>query len=479
MTRHDLVVAGRCVIEGEIRDATVAVSNGRIVAVNLTAAAASTGLTGRVEVALAADEVLLPGLVDTHVHVNEPGRTDWEGFDSATRSAAAGGVTTIIDMPLNSIPPTVDLAALETKRRASDGKRHTDVGLWGGAIPSSLGHLRELHEAGVFGFKCFLAPSGVDEFPALDAEQLDAAMREVASFGGLLIVHAEDAQLLAEAPTPSGARYVDFLASRPDAAEDAAIAAVLAGAARHAARVHILHLSSSVALGELSAAREAGLAVTIETCPHYLTLDAEEIPDGQTQFKCCPPIRKADNKDRLWEALRDGVIDCVVSDHSPSTPDLKRLDSGDFGAAWGGISSLQLGLSLTWTEASSRGHALPDVVAWMASRPAEIVGLEHKGRIRVGCDADFTVFAPDETFVVIPAELHHKNPITPYAGKTLSGVVRQTWLHGRRVEVARAASAGPTDQTVARPATAGPTDQTVAHHAVSAPFGQLLSRGDP
>ncbi|HEX4356892.1 MAG TPA: allantoinase AllB [Pseudonocardia sp.] len=383
------------------------------------------------EIVLAADEVLLPGLVDTHVHVNEPGRTEWEGFASATRAAAAGGVTTLVDMPLNSLPPTTDADALAVKRKAAGGQCRVDVGFWGGAVPGNLADLAPLHRAGVFGFKCFLLPSGVDEFPPLDREGLAAALAEVAALGALMIVHAEDPGLVTDA---AGRRYADFLASRPRAAEDTAIAGLLELAERTGARVHVLHLSSADALPMIAAAKAAGLPITAETCPHYLTLTAEEVPDGDTRFKCCPPVREAGNRDALWAGLADGVIDLVVSDHSPSTEDLKRLDTGDFGAAWGGIASLQLGLPVVWTEARRRGHSLADVLTWMSARPAALAGLSGKGRIAPGADADLVVFAPDEPFTVDVGRLHHRNPVTPYAGRPLTGAVRATWLRGTVIE---------------------------------------------
>jgi len=381
-------------------------------------------------VRLAADEVLLPGLVDTHVHVNDPGRTEWEGFASATRAAAAGGVTTIIDMPLNSLPPTVDAAALEVKRKAALQNCFVDVGFWGGAIPGNRADLRPLHDAGVFGFKCFLADSGVEEFPRLESAEFVAALREVASFDGLMIVHAEDADALEHSPSADGRGYQGFLASRPRGAENLAIAEAIEAARWTGCRLHILHLSSADALPMIRSARRDGLPVTAEVCPHYLVFSAEEIPDGATQFKCCPPIREAANRDELWAALADGTIDCIVSDHSPCTPELKRLDLGAVGGAWGGISSLQLGLPAVWTEARRRGHQLADVVRWMAERPARQAGLLRKGAIAVGNDADFAVVAPEETMVVEPKLLHHKNAVTPYAGRTLAGRVRSTWLAG-------------------------------------------------
>jgi allantoinase len=379
-------------------------------------------------VQLADDEVLLPGLVDTHVHVNEPGRTEWEGFASATRAAAAGGVTTILDMPLNSIPATVDVVALEVKRKAADGQCYVDVGFWGGAVPASLGALGQLHDAGVFGFKCFLVDSGVEEFPHLSADQLERAMRELATLGSLLIVHAEDPAGIAVATASTA--YADFLASRPRDAEDSAIELVVELSKRTGGRAHIVHVSSAHALPLL-----AGTGVSAETCPHYLTFTAEEIADGATQFKCCPPIREDSNREALWEGLRAGVIDMVVTDHSPSTVELKRLDTGDFATAWGGIASLQLGLSAVWTEARRRGFSLGQVAHWMSQAPAQLTGMQRKGAIAVGYDADVVVFAPDDAYVVDAGGLHHKNPVTPYDGRTLSGVVRSTWLRGERIDV--------------------------------------------
>ncbi|MEU6735836.1 allantoinase AllB [Streptomyces physcomitrii] len=376
------------------------------------------------------EQALLPGLVDTHVHVNDPGRSEWEGFASATRAAAAGGVTTLVDMPLNSLPPTTTAAHLRTKQDSARGRVQIDVGFWGGAVPGNTAALRPLHRAGVFGFKCFLSPSGVEEFPPLAPAELDAALAETAAFDGLMIVHAEDPGQLAGAPEPSGGRYADFLASRPRDAEHRAVSRLIAAAERAGARVHVLHLSSGEVLPEIAAARRRGTRLTVETCPHFLTLTAEEVPDGATEFKCCPPIREAANQDALWQGLAEGWIDCVVSDHSPSTAALK---TGDFGTAWGGISSLQLGLPAVWTAARARGFGLADVARWMSTAPAALAGLHRKGAVEAGRDADFAVLAPERRFTVDPHRLHHRNPVTAYAGKELYGVVTQTWLRGRRI----------------------------------------------
>ncbi|MGW0400424.1 allantoinase AllB [Streptomyces sp. NPDC003002] len=423
----ELVLRSTRVITPEgTRAASVAVADGKIAAVLPYEAEVPAG--ARLEDF--GDDVLLPGLVDTHVHVNDPGRTEWEGFWTATRAAAAGGITTILDMPLNSLPPTTTTENLRVKQEVARAKAHVDVGFWGGALPDNVKDLRPLHDAGVYGFKCFLSPSGVEEFPELDQEQLAISLAEITGFGGLLIVHAEDPHHLESAPQNPGPKYADFLASRPRDAENTAIQNLIDQARRLNARVHVLHLSSSDALPLIAAAKAEGVRITVESCPHFLTLTAEEVPDGATEFKCCPPIREAANQDLLWDALADGTIDCIVSDHSPSTADLK---TGDFATAWGGISSLQLGLPAIWTEARRRGHSLEDVVRWMSSAPAVLAGLTQKGAIEAGRDADFAVVAPEETFTVDPAELHHRNRITAYAGKTLHGVVKSTWLRGTQI----------------------------------------------
>lgn len=329
----ELVLRSTRVITPEgTRAASVAVAGGKITAVLAHDAEVPAG--ARLEDF--GDDVLLPGLVDTHVHVNDPGRTEWEGFWTATRAAAAGGITTILDMPLNSLPPTTTTDNLRVKQDVARTKAHVDVGFWGGALPDNVKDLRPLHDAGVYGFKCFLSPSGVEEFPELDQDRLAASLAEITGFGGLMIVHAEDPHHLESAPQNPGPKYADFLASRPKDAENTAIQNLINQAKRLGARVHVLHLSSSDALPLIAAAKAEGVRITVESCPHFLTLTAEEVPDGATEFKCCPPIREAANQDLLWDALADGTIDCIVSDHSPSTADLK---TGDFATAWGGISS--------------------------------------------------------------------------------------------------------------------------------------------
>jgi allantoinase len=418
-----VVRAQRVVLPDGERAAAVHVVDGVITAVRAFDDA------GPQPVTLADDEVLLPGLVDSHVHVNEPGRTEWEGFATATRAAAAGGITTIVDMPLNSIPPTVNVKALHVKRQVAQGQVSVDVAFWGGAVPGNASQLQRLLAAGAVGVKCFLLDSGVPEFPPLDDDGLRAALTALAEVDGLLIAHCEDDDVIAAAPDPAGSSYADFLASRPGAAEETAIGRLIDAARDTGARVHVVHLADADALPMLRKARAEGVRITVETCPHYLTFSAEEVPDGATSYKCCPPIREAAHREALWAALADGDIDLVVSDHSPCTPELKRLDVGDFGLAWGGIAGLQVTLPVVWTGARERGLALTDVVRWMSAAPAQLTGLTGKGGIAVGKDADLVAFAPDQRWHV--TELHHRNPVTPYAGRELSGVVRRTWLRGQ------------------------------------------------
>jgi allantoinase len=322
------------------------------------------------------------------------------------------------------------------------GKVMIDTGFWGGAVPENLGNLRELHAGGVFGFKAFLAPSGIDEFGHLDADQLENALEEIASLGSMLIVHAEDPTVLAAHANHGGTSYPAFVESRPDEAETTAIDRVIDGVRRTGARAHILHLSSAAALPALRAARAEGLPITVETCPHYLVLAEESIPDGATQFKCCPPIRSEANREALWQALLDGDIDVIVTDHSPATADLKFAGHGDFQVAWGGISGLQTGFAAVWTEAKKRGIGLDRVLAWMSRGPADLVGLTQKGRIAVGADADLVAFAPAERFTVHAAELQHKNPVSAFEGRQLQGVAKRVWLRGHPIDIADDAITG-------------------------------------
>ena len=433
MVEPDVVIrARRAVVGGRVVGATVSVAGGRIVSVDSYDADVPTGPQ---VVELADDEVLLPGLVDAHVHVNEPGRTDWEGFASATRAAAAGGVTTIIDMPLNSIPPTVT-SPPSTRSARSPATRPTSMSASGvGPCRATCADLRPLHEAGVFGFKCFLLALRRRRVPAPRPPR-SCARRSPRPPASTAWSSSTPRTATSSTPHPSQrARGMPGSWFAPEEAEERAIAEVIEATRETGARTHILHLSDADALPLIEAARDEGLRISVETCPHYLTLEAEEIPDGATQFKCCPPIREHDNRDRLWAGLAAGTIQTVVSDHSPCTEDLKRFDSGDFGLAWGGIAGLQLGLPAVWTEARQRGHDLVDVVRWMGEGPADQVGLPDRGRIAVGARADLVVFAPDEQFTVDVGALRHKNPVSAYAGRTLTGAVRQTWLHGIPVDI--------------------------------------------
>jgi allantoinase len=390
------------------------------------------------------DAIVMPGIVDTHVHVNEPGRSEWEGFESATRAAAAGGVTTVLDMPLNSIPATTTVAALDTKRRAAENHCWVNVGFIGGVVPGNTGELSALHDAGVRAFKCFLVPSGVDEFPLVTEDDLREALPVLAELAAPLMVHAELPWLI---PDTLGdpREYQTWLDSRPDASEVSAIEMMMRLAEEFGARIHIVHLSSERSLRALRAAREQGLAVTAETCPHYLTFAAEEIPDGATWYKCAPPIRAAKTREALWKALMDGEIEGIVSDHSPCPPDMKCEKSGNFFEAWGGISSLQLGLSAIWEGARTRGIHAEHLAEWMSLAPAKLAGVDgNKGRIEAGFDADIVVWDADAQIVVAPDMLQHRHKVTPYMGRKLHGEVLTTYLAGRVVYEKGKVVGGPT-----------------------------------
>ena len=381
---------------------------------------------------------LTPGIVDTHVHVNEPGRTEWEGFETATRAAAAGGVTTIVDMPLNSIPATATVAALHLKRAAAVGKLHADVAFWGGVVPGNAHELRALAAAGVRGFKCFLVPSGVDEFPGVEPADLHQAMPLIADLGLPLLVHAELPGPIAKASAALGAAdprcYATWLASRPRTAEIEAVRLMISLAERYGCRTHIVHVATGEVIDDLRRARARNIPVTAETCPHYLTFCAEEIGDGATQFKCAPPIRERAERERLWEALAEGTIDLVATDHSPCPPELKCLGTGDFMAAWGGIASLELSLAAVWTAARARGFTPEHLARWMSAAPARLAGLaDRKGAIAPGMDADLVVWDPNAEWHVDPARLRQRHAVTPYAGRALTGRVLATYLRGEKV----------------------------------------------
>jgi allantoinase len=431
-----LVIRGRRVATAEgIRPASVHIGD-----TSITAVAAFDALPAGAALYDAGEALVMPGVVDTHVHVNQPGRTEWEGFESATDAAAAGGTTTLVDMPLNSIPATTTAAALAVKRDSARGHCRIDVGFWGGVVPGNAPELRPMAAGGALGFKCFLVESGVDEFQFVREADLRPAMRELASLGRPLLVHAEVAEpieaaaaaLRAEGADPR--RYQTYLRSRPRAAEDEAIALLIRLVRETRARSHVVHHSSADALELLRSARGQGLPLSAETCPHYLHFAAEDIPDGRTEFKCAPPIRERANREALWAALDQGVLDLVASDHSPCSPALKKLEQGDFEQAWGGVAGLQLALSVTWTGAHKRGFGIERVIGWMCEAPARLAGLQDKkGRLTPGSDADITIFRDGESFTVEPSRLLHRHKISPYAGNELRGVVEATFSRGRMV----------------------------------------------
>jgi allantoinase len=425
----DLIIRGRWVV---LPDTTgpraIYIQDGRIISL----AHYHELVTGCELVDVDHDSIIMPGLVDTHVHINSPGRAEWEGFQNATLAAAAGGVTTLVDMPLNSVPPTTTLAGFKTKLETAANDCFVDVGFWGGVVPGNTAELAPMFEAGVMGFKCFLVPSGVDEFRHVTEDNLREAMPELTRLGALLIVHAELPGPIKSVGT--AVDYQTFLASRPRAAENEAVELMIRLSREFGTRVHIVHLSSAEAIPMLRKAQAAGVRITAETCPHYLHFAAEEIPEGATEFKCCPPIRERENREKLWQGLADGTIDFVVSDHSPCPGEMKLRESGDFMNAWGGIASLQLRLPVIWTEALRRGFTVQDVGKWLCANPAKQVSLQmRKGVIAVGNDADLVVWNPDQQFNVAAAALHHRHKLTPYEGEVLSGVVQKTFLRGRKI----------------------------------------------
>jgi allantoinase len=428
MSIPDLIIRGRTVVSADaIGPASIHIRDEKIVAVR-----GFDEIVDNCEVVAANDgSIVMPGLVDTHVHINSPGRSEWEGFPSATRAAAAGGVTTLVDMPLNSIPATTTLAAFQTKLEDARDNCFVDVGFWGGVVPGNTAELAPMFAAGVVGFKCFLVPSGVDEFQHVTEDDLREAMPELSRLGAMLIVHAElPGQMRATDETD----YHGFLRSRPHEAEDEAVELMIRLSRVFGTRVHIVHLSSADALPSLRAAQNEGVKISAETCPHYLHLTAETIPAGATEFKCCPPIRENENRERLWQGLAEGTIEMIVSDHSPCPASMKLRETGDFMAAWGGIASLQLRLPVVWTEARRRGFALRELTNWLCANPARQVSLaSRKGAIATGCDADVVIWNPDREFVVDGARLEHRHKLTPYESETLSGVVEKTFLRGRKI----------------------------------------------
>ena len=378
------------------------------------------------------NDVVMPGLVDTHVHINEPGRTDWEGFETATKAAAAGGITTLVDMPLNCIPVTTTVDALNEKIAATKNQLWVDCGFYGGLIPDNLQDIESLADAGVLGFKAFLSHSGIDEFPNINEKHLREALPIFANKGIPVLVHAE----LENGATQSEdhSTYKSFQDSRPKSWENNAVKLLIQLSKEFDARIHIVHLSSADILAEIAQTRNDGYPISVETCPHYLHFSSEHISDGDTRFKCAPPIWESDNKEKLWSGLENGLINFITSDHSPCTAELKNLEVGDFEKAWGGISSIQFTLPVIWTECTTRGYSMDQLINWMSKQPAKFIGKDQqKGQISPGFDADLVCWNPDEKYIIQKEAIHHKNKLTPYEGESLYGVVNTTFLRGQKV----------------------------------------------
>lgn len=431
METHFAIHSRRTLLDSGLTDATVIVQNGKIKGIEI-------GLldTNEFPVHEVGDLVLMPGLIDTHVHINEPGRTDWEGFNTATRAAAAGGVTTLVDMPLNSSPVTTTVANFEQKLAAAKGKLHVNVGFWGGIVPGNTEDLIPLAEAGVLGFKAFLTHSGIDEFPNATETDLRAAYQALLGKRLPILAHCELSsphaaqKFLEENPRSHEA----WLASRPQQWELDAIFLMIQLCKEYRVPTHIVHLVAAGAIPTLHEARKAGLPLTVETCPHYLFFKAEEIPDGATLFKCAPPIRAEVNRESLWTGLDAGVIDFIASDHSPAPPDLKRVEDGNFAEAWGGIAGLQLSLPVIWTLAKQKGHSIARLSGWMSGWPAHFLRQHNrKGRIAPGYDADLTIWDPESSFVVTPEMIQHRHKTSPYVDQVLDGEVLETYVGGKKV----------------------------------------------
>ena len=411
-----------------LRPALLVLENGRIADVLPPGAATSLPVLDL------GNAAILPGVIDPHVHLNEPGRTEWEGFDTGTRAALAGGLTTLVDMPLNSAPVTTSVENLRLKQAATQGQLHCNVGFWGGIVPGNAAEVAPLIAAGVLGFKAFLTHSGIDDFPNATEADLRQVMPQLARHNRPLLVHCELSADNSEWTKGDTRSYPNYLASRPKSWEDEAVKLMIQLCSETNCPVHIVHLSSANSLAAIAEAKAQGLPLTVETGQHYLFFSAEDIADGQTQFKCAPPIREQANNEQLWQALQSGLIDFVATDHSPAPPDLKQLASGDFATAWGGIASLQLALPVLWTAARQRGATLADLARWLSANPAKLIGQAHrKGQITKGYDADLLVLAPDQTFTVTAALLHHRHKVSPYLGRELAGVVTHTFLAGEEV----------------------------------------------
>jgi allantoinase len=426
MSNSFKIHSSKTLIEGKLQDLTLTITNGKITDIQSGNTGADVDTDGK---------VLMPGLLDPHVHVNEPGRTEWEGFDTATRSAAAGGITTLVDMPLNSSPVTTSVPNFEAKKKALEGKLVMNCAFWGGLVPENSHNLEPLCKSGVWGIKAFTCHSGIDDFPNATEVDIRTAMPVIRDNGQKLLVHAEllsdnpEAHLMENNPT----NYMAYLASRPRKWEDDAIAMLIELVEETGCPVHVVHLSSSNSIAQLTAARKKGLPITIETCPQYLYFNAEEIPNGDTRYKCAPPIREKENNEQIWQAVKDGLIDFIATDHSPAPPHIKEMDSGNLAKAWGGISSLQFLLPVVWTKAKERGFTIEDMGALLSTNAAKIYGFEGKGEIAVGKDADLVVWDPEATFTITPDIIQHRHKITPYENEKLHGVVTQTYVDGYKV----------------------------------------------
>lgn len=421
------ILSNRVITPDGIRKAVVIIKNGKIAAV------VDELPEGELEVTDIGNSVLMAGIVDPHVHINEPGRTDWEGFDTATKAAIAGGITAMVEMPLNASPVTTTAAAFDEKVKAATGKLHTNCGFWGGVIPGNEKDIEPLIEKGVLGFKAFLTHSGIDEFPNVTEDDLRKAMPIIAKHGLPLLVHCELSSDLNPPPPASSRSYTEYLASRPCKWEDDAIALMIKLCEEFNCPTHIVHLSSASSLKQIAEAKQMGLPLTVETAQHYLYFCAEDIEDGRTEFKCAPPVRERENNEQLWQALKDGLIDFVATDHSPAPPEMKGMNSGDFMNAWGGISSIQFALPVLWTAVQKHGYSISDIAKWLCERPALLPQFKTKGKIDKGYDADLVVWNPEQKFTVAEKDIYHKHKSTPYLGQELSGVVEQTWLGGEKV----------------------------------------------
>jgi allantoinase len=422
------IVSERVVTPDGMRKAAVLISEGRIAEIFPSLPA------GEFDIIDVGNSVLMPGIVDPHVHINEPGRTGWEGFDTATRSALAGGITTLVDMPLNSSPVTTTISAFDAKLKATRDKLHVNCGFWGGIIPGNEKEVEPLIENGVLGFKAFLTHSGIVDFPNVTESDLRKVMPLIAKHNLPLLVHCELETVAIDQSDFNTGSYKDYLSSRPKRWEDDAIALMIRLCEEYNCRIHIVHLSSADSISQIAKAKQKRLPISVETGQHYLFFSAEEIRDGETAFKCAPPIRERLNNEKLWQALREGVIDFVATDHSPAPPEMKELGSGNFMKAWGGISSLQFSLPVLWTAAKKHGAGVQDIARWLAEKPAVLPGMQgSKGKIVKGYDADLMVWDPGRSFRVTEKMIRHKHRITPYTGQELSGVVEQVWLAGEKV----------------------------------------------